>query len=638
MPRYVNTSRSAKGLYSTNIRQFLGVDLSNSPAGVSANRSPYAKNMLPDLTGKPVKRTGYFLKYKFGGAINGFSYYLLKNQTFEIVHAGTELCNAQNGEVLFKGLKNQKSTALQLGEKLWFLDGSTLLKIEKNSEGNLTATPAENDAYVPTVTIARAPSGGGTAYESLNLLSGYFKESFLGTAADTVYQLSLDKLDTEGYKVEVLQADGSRKEITNYLFDPPSGRFTFTAAPGVSPVAGQDNVFITAKILDNSQYKNRIYGCSIAVLYDIGGAGSRMFLSGNPDYPNWDWHSAVDDPTYFADMSYSKLGQASAPIVGYSVVGDKLATHKYGEENGRNVYIRSGKLEGAEVLFPIVSTLQGEGAVSKHCFGALATEPLFLTSLGVYAITAQDVSGEKYTQNRSFYINGKLCSEVAEARNLLKLAGENPLEVGSATVYKDFYMLAMGQKIYMLDAGQRAYEQNEPYSTHQYECYMFEDIEAHTLWNHEGVLYYGDKNGNVMQFYTDAQKAASYNDNGKAIDAFWETPDLNGGSFYTAKTFKHLALSLASAGATSAYVKMQHKGRWEDVFFEYGSTRYFSFSQLCFSKLSFSTDNTSKVLNRRIRFKRVDKMRLRIGNNTLNEPFGIYELALEYTQNGRYKS
>ena len=35
--------------------------------------------------------------------------------------------------------------------------------------------------------------------------------------------------------------------------------------------------------------------------------------------------------------------------------------------------------------------------------------------------------------------------------------------------------------------------------------------------------------------------------------------------------------------------------------------------------------------------KKVDKARFRLENNELGEPFGIYNVALEYTENGNYK-
>ena len=127
----------------------------------------------------------------------------------------------------------------------------------------------------------------------------------------------------------------------------------------------------------------------------MNGAADRLFLSGNAQYRNYDWYSGMNDPTYWADTAYAVLGTQQSAIVGYSIVNERLATHKDNMEAGRNVIIREGNLMENRPAFPIVNTLQGEGAIAPRSFAYLVNEPLFLTKLGVFAITAQDVTGEK---------------------------------------------------------------------------------------------------------------------------------------------------------------------------------------------------------------------------------------------------
>ena len=119
----------------------------------------------------------------------------------------------------------------------------------------------------------------------------------------------------------------------------------------------------------------------------------------------------MNDPTYWGDQAYSVLGQSDSAIVGYSIVNARLAAHKDSTDSDRNVIVREGTLVDNKPAFPIVNILQGEGAIGPYSFGYLGTEPLFLTKLGVYAITAQDITGEKYSQSRSFFLNGKLLEE-----------------------------------------------------------------------------------------------------------------------------------------------------------------------------------------------------------------------------------
>lgn len=117
-------------------------------------------------------------------------------------------------------------------------------------------------------------------------------------------------------------------------------------------------------------------------------------MSGSPQLINYDWYSGLNDPTYWGDQAYSVLGQSDSAIVGYSIVNARLAAHKDSTDSDRNVIVREGNLVDNKPAFRIVNILQGEGAVAPYSFGYLGTEPLFLTKLGVYAITAQDITGE----------------------------------------------------------------------------------------------------------------------------------------------------------------------------------------------------------------------------------------------------
>ena len=183
-------------------------------------------------------------------------------------------------------------------------------------------TRVDADAYIPTLTIARAPNIGGEEYENANLISPKYREQFLGTENDKVYQMSLVPLDSTPVEVELLQADGSWKpmaENSGFTVNRTAGTVTFTTAPGVSPVAGQDNVKITASHTVEG-YADRVNKCRIGIQFGVNGATDRLFLSGSPQLINYDWYSGLNDPTYWGDQAYSVLGQSDSAIVGYSIV------------------------------------------------------------------------------------------------------------------------------------------------------------------------------------------------------------------------------------------------------------------------------------------------------------------------------
>lgn len=614
------------------IDEFLGVDFTNSPANIDITRSPNAVNMIRDVPGKIRKCMGWKIVREYvdksgnGLKING--YHSFRGDKSYLVHAGKNIY--LNDELLYSDANNERSTSWQFKDRLYIIDGKKMLVYFKEEVNGVTKNkvePVENHAYVPTLTISKDPEGGGTAYEDLNLLTPKFTELFLGKEEVKEYHMSFDNLDNTPVKVEVMDANGNFIEKTvgtHYTVDYKNGVITFATAPGVSPLTGEDNIRITASRTVEG-YADRINKCTIGTLFGVNGALDRLFLSGNPDYVNYDWYSGQYDPTYFEDTAYSLLGSDSSAIVGYSIISNLLAAHKDNMEKDQNIILRQGDLEDSEPMFRIVNTLQGAGSIAKHSFAYLCTEPLFLTSSGVYAVTAQDITGEKYAQNRSFYLNGKLLNEPNK-------------EDAFGFVYKDMYWLCLNDVCYILDGLQPLMtDKSMPYATRQYAGFYRTNVPANIMWEHEGSLYFGTKDGKICKFHTDKAALASYNDNGEPIEAVWETPDIDGNLFYKNKTLRYMAVRLESAIATSIEIYAMKRGLWNFIKKDDSSGRYLSFANTIFSKFSFSSDRTQKISSTKIRIKKVDKFRIRIQNGVLNEPFGIYNIAFEFVENGNFK-
>ena len=605
------------------IDEFFGVDYTSDPGNVDVGKSPNAPNMIRDTPGKVRKCMGYFLRAQFDGTING--YHTRKQDAAGIVHAGTKLYRMpeikdSELETLYENMNDARSSSWQFEDNLYIIDGKQLLVYDGE-------TVKAVEGKIPTLTIAKAPNGGGTDYDALNLIQPKFTELFGGTAGDRAYHLSFSGLDDTEVTAKVMNSSGDwvdKKEGPDFTVNRETGVITFNTAPGVSPVAGEDNVSITAARTVEG-YADKINKCTIGTLFGVNGAADRLFLSGNPDFVNYDWYSGQNDPTYFPDTGYSILGTPKSAIMGYSIINNYLATHKDENETDRNVIVRSGDLVDSEPAFPIKNTMQGPGAIAKSSFAYLGTEPVFLTRLGIYAITPSDISGERYSQDRSYFINGALLKE------------EN-LEDACCVAYKDFYWLCVNGKAFILDSLQNlGTTRNEPYSNRQYACFFRTNIPAHVMWEEDGNLFFGDKQGRVLQFYSDPDDILSYNDCGEPIDAKWETPDFTGNKFYKNKTFRHFALQLTPSASTSVSIYAQKRGIWSFVKKDEKKVRFFSYSQLTYSKFTYSNDTTSKTLQTKIRLRRLDKARFRVENAEVNEPFGLMRMAIEFVEGGNYR-
>ncbi len=599
------------------IDEFHGVDFTNSPTNVDEKKSPNAPNMIRDVPGKVRKSMGWHTVKQYSERINGVHF--RREDTDGLVHSGTKLYKGD--DEVYSEANDERSQSWQFGENLYIVDGKALLTYD-GTDVKLTSTAAK----IPTLTIAKSPTGGGTPFEDLNLIQPAFIELFAGTETDKVYSMTFSGLDSV-VLVEKLQSNGTWETLsegTDYTADLAAGKVTFTTAPGKSPVTGEDNIRITASRVV-AGYADRINKCRFGTLFGVNGAADRLFLSGNPDFVNYDWHSGQNDPTYWPDTGYSVIGTEKSAIVGYSIINDRLATHKDDQADGRNVVIRQGDLVDSEAVFPVVNTLQGQGAVATYSFAYLVNEPLFLTKLGVYAITAQDITGEKYAQNRSFFVNGKLLKE------------EN-LQEAFAFVYKDLYWLCINGVAYILDGLQPLQtDKSMPYSTRQYAAFYRTNVPARVMWEREGQLFFGSPDGRICQFYDDPASQLSYNDDGQPIYCCWETPDFSGKLFYKNKTFRFLAVRLAAAIATGVKLYGRRRGIWTFIKEDDTRARYFNWQYLDWSKFSWSNDETPQVITTKVRIKKVDKSRFRLENDVLNEPFGINDVAIEYVENGNFK-
>lgn len=633
--RFAPANLSNPGNFKTNstvVSDFFGCDFSSGATNIDPRRSPNCENMIRSSPGRVRKRMGFTKTAAYDGRINGR--YVLSG--VDIIHAGT---NLYAGETLISSAMNDAFSAGKNFDKaLYLLDGVHYYKVTE-SEGTFTVSNVSDDPYIPRIVLNKNPDGtGGYTYEDINLLSDKWTESFYvsdKTASATVFQMSLENLDETPVTAKLMQEDGSfaeKAEGTDFTVNRESGTITFTTAPGKSPLEGADNVFITAS-KDRSESRSRITNCDTCIVY--GETGTRLFVTGDPNFKNRDFWSAQNDFSYFSDLAYSILGEDSERIVGYSIVGDRIAAHKSGATGA--VYVRTGSTVtetdplGNKVetfAFKTGNVITGHGAIAPHSFVPTDNEPLFLSSTGIFALTASDVTGERYVQSRSFYINPKLLAEPG-------------IENAYACVHKDFYFIAAGNGVYVLDLLQKHFENGEPYSNYQYECFYLTGVPARIVWDNNGVLCFGTADGAVCAFNTDESTPESYQDtldgtNHTPVRCQWETPDIDGKTFYSSKHFRYLACRLSAFVRTSVDAAAKCNGKWIPILADARTARYFSWEDIDWSKWTWSTDSTPKVLGRKLDMRNLDKVRFRFANHNV-EPFGIENIAVEYKETKKYR-
>lgn len=599
---------------------FKGVDFSTDASLVDKSRSPYAPNLIADVGGMPEKRLGWRTIHRIEQPINGIWYGEINGKKHYIAHGGTKIYKFDNEtvEVVKENVNNAKSTAFFMREyddkgKIYILTGNEFLCYDGE-----TVKDVIEIAYVPTVLISRNPSGGGTLYEGVNLLSKKRKESFLGNDTDKVYQLSANGLDSVD-KVEVLDGGVATTLATSeYTVDLATGKVTFTKTYKPE-VTGQDNVFITySKTVDG--YADRITKCTICDLYGIGGS-NRVFLSGNPDFKAYDWYSDIHKPNYFPDLNYSIIGTSDTAIMGYQKLGKYQLIVKQESQQDSTVFQRYGEINSdGTVTFYVEQGIAGIGAIAKGCFGILADEPLFLSRQGVQAVTSNNLVAERTIRNRSFFVDAYLTTE-------------DNLDKAVACVWNGFYILSVNGVAYVLDGKNKSYKERSIASyDYSYECYYWTNIPAICLLSANGELYFGTEDGRICKFNTDIELLDKYSDDGKAIVAAWSTTndDDNAPHLYKSMTKKGCLVTIKPYTRSSATIYVAKDGNPRQKL-RNGLMDILDWNDIDYNRFTFNTNESPQDIFFQKKVKNYKRLQIIVENDTVNEGFGILQIVKTYT-------
>lgn len=516
------------------VGEFKGIDFTTSPIEVDAQRSPYAVNIVNN-DGYMEKRNGYHVLNKIGSCINGVWNIDTTNGEMFLVHTNQSLYQVssdfQTSVLMLTGMKNERSKGIYFKDYLLIFDGNRTVVFSKFDGTNYEAKFLDQIGYVPTISVGRDSKGSGKDYEERNLMSPYAVNTFYAEKIQNGYDsegnpiyvdqdtfiLSENNIDSVEV-VEKLNSNAEWERITNYTADLAKGEIKFV--PGESPVIGTDNVRVLYK-KELNQY-DKINKCNIAEMYGYEGNNDRIFVTGNPELANYDYWCEQDNPLYWPDSNFAKIGVE--PILGYSKLSDgSLAILKKHSDTDNTVYYRSYNIINNIEVFPLKDGVKNIGCVSKYAIANLVNDPLFLSEQGVFALIGDN--GEKYAMQRSYYANGKLTKE-------------NNLEEAIGIAVNGKYYIGINNHVYIADSRYYSYPRHSKTEQYQYEWYYWENIPARVFFSWENRLYFGTNEGEICEFTDD------YLDIDKPVEAIWETPFLDLGTNQYAKTIKNVLLIL----------------------------------------------------------------------------------------------
>jgi len=610
-------------VHTTNCENFKGVDFASAPTEVHISRSPDALNMISDDGMLPIKCKGSRFVIGGTGTCNGFGR-VFDSEEKILYHAGNLLyeLDLEEPDIVEVGeLNNSRSQMFTFLGKLYILDGQNY-KAYHRKEGWELQDVFEL-AYTPTTTIARSPTGGGVAFEDVNMLQPKRRNMFYTTSA-VVYQLDTDELDDDEVIARILDNNGVWNDLiedVDFTVLRTTGLVTFLSPLTAPPVLGQDNLEITfSKTVVG--YANRVEKCTVADLYGVNGEPNRVFMTGNPEFPNYDWYSALNDASYMPDINYSIIGQPNSAIIGYSRVGEFQTIHKEDNQQDATVFMRSGYLEESNnivrAIFAIHSGVVGVGAISKWAFSYLNDDSLFLSADGVFAVATNQITSTRYAQPRSYYINRELTRE-------------KNLESAVSIVHRGYYYLAINGHVYVADSRQKSTEKSSS-SGFQYEWYYLDSKDVQRWFSHNGKLYYGNSIGKIFEVENTLGRALD--EQGKDLHCYWCTPLLDYNDITRYKTLKNLFVDLQPFTKTS--IKIYYKIKSRATLKNETTLDIFEFDDVDFDRFTFDADITPRIVTTNKKARKFMMIQFKFANESY-EPFGIFKWATTHTVGSKYK-
>jgi hypothetical protein len=474
-------------LITRNYANFRGVDFSNKE--VSLVRSPNSINMWKDYKnnlGKCIEtRPDMELVATYDNTVYGLFFYKVGNNEMMLVHCGTKLYKVLDNvkTEIFNGMKPARSSAFIYNNIFYIKDGINYLRYDGSKCSQVIG-------YIPTTSIGRKPSGGGTTYEDVNMLSAYRKNTFLGDGESKDYFLDAQNIDGE---CPIVKVDGNAMVYgTDFDYAPKIGKISFTVAPSPPLTDGRDNVEITYKKTVTG-YADRINKCTLLQVFD-----NRVFFSGNQDYPNTIWHSSLNNPSYCSDLDYYNEGLDLSPVKSMVAGNNALWVFKEPSQANTTVFYHNPVIDGEYgKIYPSTHSSISTGCVATGI--NFNDDIAFFSERGMEAING-DVTTEQVVAHRSSLIDNKLLNESNYKDMILE-------------EWEGYLLVIIDNKIYLADS--RAMFTNENHN--EYEWFYWELSKNITCTQvKDGVLYLGTSEG--------IYKLTNTLDT-RGVNSYWTTPE-----------------------------------------------------------------------------------------------------------------
>lgn len=292
----------------------------------------------------------------------------------------------------------------------------------------------------------------------------------------------------------------------------------FIVVPSIDDLIGRD-ITITgvqrSASISGTSYVNCINGCTIAAEFD-----GRIFLGGNPSFPNRIWFTqrdinGINRPEYIGELNYWLDGAAGDVNVSMLVATDALCVLQQQANGEGGIWIHQGVDTGSDLtprVYPSNFGALNSAPFSACCF--FRDDAVFLTDHGLDAIAKKTVNLDRSIEHRSTNVDNLLLREDLSKAQMVEWNGY-------------LMLLCKSGNMYMADSRQIYRNVSSGYA--EYEWYLLDEFGMYSNMTQkadsdemiggtwaaatimlatEGVLYFGTALGRICVVNTDKRGKA----------------------------------------------------------------------------------------------------------------------------------
>jgi hypothetical protein len=585
----------------TRINKFLGLnESSDGDTELLPGESPSMVNFRVTDGYKLAKREGYELLFDTGtsSAIRGMWHGEINNVEKLLISCAGTLYNyslTSSTSSVVASVANNTTSFFSFSNKVYILDGTEY----KSYDGSTCIAVV---GYVPLIAIDTPPTGGGTDYEQINVLTGKKHQQFDCNGTSSVYTLAEANITS----VDAVLYASNTVSTASYSVNLTTAAVTFTTSSISGWASGENNIDI---YWTKGTGSRQIVTANLYSMYFGGDNDTRVHLWGNTSNQNTiiysDLADGVPSAEYFPALNYSQVGSNEFAVTDVVRQYDRRLIFTESDSWYSSYYATTDDNGNKLVSFPTYPLNQVKGNKAAGQTRIIQNNPVTVFD-GIYEWVATNVRDER---------NAKLISKKIQP-------SLSELSLPTAITYdweeKSEYWICIGSTVFVW------HYINDTWS-------KFDNIPAKCFLVIAGEMYFGSSTGKVYKF-----DSALRADVSTSITASWESGFLDFGAEFLKKYINMLWVSIKPEA--QSFVDITYETNRDETSGTYTAEYHLAtFDNMNFTNFSFNTNYKPQIFRFKIKAKKFAYFKIVLENDSAVDTVTILDLTFKNRFGGEIK-